>query len=158
MVWVGTREVDIARHPRPEIVQPVIIEPDALADGVPSRRLVVSPDHALFLDGWLVQAKDLVNRGSIRQNTAAQRVCYYHVELTAHDVLFADGAPAESFLDTGHRGVFDNASGPVPLHPQMMQQRREAESCAPLCVDGAALAAVRRKLAARLAPPVRQAG
>ncbi len=158
VVWVGSREVDIARHKRPETVQPIIIEPGALADSVPSRRLVVSPDHALFLDGWLVPAKDLVNRGSIRQNTAAQRIRYYHVELTAHDVLFADGAAAESFLDTGHRALFDNNSGPVPLHPEMMQRRREAESCAPLCLDGNALAAVRRRLAERQAGPARQAG
>ncbi len=28
---------------------------------------------------------------------------YYHVELPHHDVLLAQGLPAESYLDTGNR-------------------------------------------------------
>ena len=61
VVWVGHRTLDLARHPHPELVGPVRIAAGALANGVPARDLVVSPDHALFLDGVLVQAKDLVD-------------------------------------------------------------------------------------------------
>jgi hypothetical protein len=149
VVWVGTREIDISRHPKPETVRPVIIEPDALADGVPARRLKLSPDHALFLDGVLVQARDLVNGRDIYQDQSAQKIRYYHVELEAHDILLAEGAAAESFLDTGHRGVFDNAPAPLELHPDFMQARRQAEGCAPLCLGGETLAAIRHRLAQR---------
>lgn len=147
IVWVGRREIDIARHPRPEAVLPVIIEAGALADNNPANRLTVSPDHALFIDGVLVQAKDIVNGVSIRQVTTLARVRYFHVELECHDILFAEGAPAESYLDTGHRGVFDNADEPLILHPALMQIRREAEGCAPLCMGGEALFRIRERLA-----------
>ncbi len=150
IVWIGWRDLDIGRHPKPETVRPIIIEAEALADGVPARWLVISPDHGLFIDNMLVQAKDLVNGSSIRPDAQARCVRYYHVELAAHDILFAEGAPAESYLDTGHRGVFDNAGAPLLLHPELMQMRREAEGCAPLCLGGDHLAAIRARIAQRL--------
>ena len=153
IVWIGTRALDIARHAAPEQVRPVIVEADALADGVPARRLVLSPDHALYLDGVLVPAKELLNGSTIRLDQGAASVRYYHIELDRHAILFAEGAAAESFLDTGHRGVFDNAAAPLLLHPDLMQIRRQAEGCAPLCLDGEQLAAIRRRLAGRRVSP-----
>jgi hypothetical protein len=147
IIWIGHRDIDIARHPNPKAVLPVIIEAGALGENCPSRRLTLSPDHALFIDGVLVQPKDLLNGVSIRQTTAAVKLRYYHVELECHDILFAEGAAVESYLDTGHRGVFDNADAPVVLHPELMQMRREAEGCAPLCTSGENLERIRTRLA-----------
>jgi hypothetical protein len=149
VVWIGRREVEIGAQARPETVRPVVIEAEALGEGVPGRRLVVSPDHALFLEGVLVPAKELLNWTSIRQDSAVERVVYYHVELARHDVIFAEGTPVETYLDTGHRGIFDNAAQSVVALPAVMQQRREAEGCAPLCLSGPVLAEIRRKIAAR---------
>jgi hypothetical protein len=150
IIWIGTRDIDISRHPRPEAVLPVIIEAGALGENCPSRRLTLSPDHGLYIDGVLVQPKDLLNGVSIRQVTSLARIRYYHIELECHDVLFAEGAAAESYLDTGHRGVFDNAEAPIILHPDLMQIRREAEGCAPLCTGGETLFRIRNRLADRL--------
>ena len=111
--------------------------------------LRLSPDHALYLDGVLVPAKALINRANIRQDHAARRVTYYHLELPRHGVIFAEAAPVESFLDTGHRGVFDNTDEPVIALPDAMQARREAESCAPLCTSGPVLEAIRQRIASR---------
>jgi hypothetical protein len=40
----------------------------------------------------------------------AQEVTLYHVELETHDVLMANGAPAESYRDDGNRWLFRNAN------------------------------------------------
>jgi len=149
IIFIGHRGLDLRRHPRPEAVRPIRIAAGALADGVPSRPLTLSPDHALLLDGALVQAKDLVDGIAIVQDMAAASVRYYHVELQTHGILLAEGAAAESFLDTGHRGIFENADSPLILHPDLMQLRRAAESIAPLCHDGPRLAAIRARLHAR---------
>jgi hypothetical protein len=158
IIWVGQRTLDLTRHPRSETVRPVIIEADALAEGVPASRLILSPDHALFIDSLLVQAKDLINGATIRQDATEKTITYYHIELARHGIILAEGAPAETYLDTGHRGVFDNAAAPLLLHPNLMQIRREAEGCAPLCTGGPALAQIRHRLAQRLTSAVRGVG
>jgi hypothetical protein len=146
IAWIGERALDLTRHPAPHTVRPVRIAAGALGHGVPATALTVSPDHALFLDGLLVQAKDLVDGLLIRQDQSVTHIRYYHVELPQHGILLANGAPAESYLDTGHRGVFTNSDAAVILHPDLMQIRREAESTAPLVTQGPALASIRARL------------
>jgi hypothetical protein len=149
IIFIGHRRLDLRRHPKPEAVCPVRIAAGALADGIPCRDLVLSPDHALLIDGVLVQAKDLVDNIVISQDLSLPSIRYYHVELAAHGILLAEGAPAESYLDTGHRNLFDNGDRVTILHPDLMQIRREAESAAPLCTGGEKLAAIRAGLHAR---------
>jgi len=150
IIWIGRRTIDLTTHPRPETVRPVLIEPGALAENTPARRLTLSPDHALYLEGVLVPAKELLNWNSIRQDTSATSITYYHLELARHTIIFAEATPAETYLDTGHRGAFDNAETTVVAHPALMQQRRTTESCAPLCLAGPQHAHIRQRIAARL--------
>ena len=35
---------------------------------------------------------------------------YYHVELSTHDVILAEGLATESYLDTGNRAAFESAA------------------------------------------------
>jgi hypothetical protein len=146
--WIGRRRTNLARHPRPEAAQPVRIAAGALGEGVPARDLVVSPDHALFLDGLLVPAKALINGANIVQLNR-KTVTYYHIELAAHGVLLAEGAAAESYLETGNRGAFENGGAPVMLHPDFAQGLREAKGCAPFAEAGPAVEAIRARILAR---------
>jgi hypothetical protein len=54
------------------------------------------------VDGALIPIRYLINGRSIVP-TASRTVIYYHLELPRHDVLLAEGLPAESYLDTGNR-------------------------------------------------------
>ena len=117
VTWLGHRRIDLAGHPRPETVAPIRIERDAFADGMPHRDLVVSPDHAIFVDGKLICARQLVNGTTIRQERDWTAVDYYHVELDQHAILLAEGLPAESYIDTGNSGFFANSGAPLVLHP-----------------------------------------
>ena len=62
------------------------------------------------------------------RDTVCDHVTSYHIELDAHDLVLAEGLAAESYLDTGNRGMFDNTATPQ-LHPMFTndQARREAE-------------------------------
>ena len=46
-----------------------------------------------------------------------ERVDYFHVELETHDVILAEGAPSESFLDDNSRRMFHNAAEFTALYP-----------------------------------------
>jgi hypothetical protein len=116
VIWIGHRTVDCMRHPRPETVRPVRILAGAFGDALPARDLLLSPDHALFIGGALVPVKCLVNGASIAQ-LETDSIAYYHVELPTHDVLFAEGLPAETYLDTGNRSAFANGGAVMQAHP-----------------------------------------
>jgi hypothetical protein len=146
--WVGRRRIDCVRHPVPASVQPVRIAPGAFAPGVPRRELWLSPDHAVFTGGVLIPARYLVNGATIAP-VAVQSVMYLHVELDRHDVLLAEGLPAESFLDTGNRGAFENGGTVAALHPDFALRIWQTEACAELVVAGSKLVAAKRALLAQ---------
>lgn len=148
--WIGHRRVDCRRHAAPATVWPIRICAGALGEGVPSRDLRVSPEHALYIDGLLIPAGLLVNGGGIVREPC-DTVTYWHLELPQHDVVLAEGAECESYLDTGNRCDFDN--GPViTAHPGFAQATANdlwlAQACAPQCRQGPRLHAIRARLAA----------
>jgi len=100
------------------------------------------------VDGVLFPIRYLVNQATIRQEPA-ETVTYWHVELPMHDVLFAEGLPAESYLDTGNRGAFANGGGTTMLHPDFALSVWETQACARLVRNGAELVAARSLLLAR---------
>lgn len=114
--WIGRRMVDLDGHPDPKIAAPIVIMPGALAEGVPFRTLRVSPEHGLMVDGRLIPAGLLVDGETIFQQPPRGRVLYFHVELDVHDVLIAEGAPTESYIDLGNRDAFENAGIIAALH------------------------------------------
>ena len=108
--WLGVQTI-VKAFVDPARSFPICIAAGALGDGLPVRDLFVSPDHALLLDGALVQAGALVNGSSVaRVVEVPDSFRYFHVELDEHALLLAEGVPAESFLDTVTRRRFDNAA------------------------------------------------
>lgn len=144
--WIGRRRVDLRRHPRPDAVRPIRLRAGALGAGVPWRDLVVSPDHALYLDGVLVPAAALVDGAAIRQEMPATgRVEYFHIELDQHDIIVADGAPAESWLDCGNRNQFENSGLVVALHADFAAAATPTP-CAPRVTAGPQIERIRLAL------------
>jgi autotransporter passenger strand-loop-strand repeat protein len=108
IVWIGTGAA-LATRGRRGAATPVIVRKGALADNVPFRDLRVTKGHAFMIDGALIPVEFLVNHRSIAWDDRAQEVALYHIELETHDVLIANGAPAESYRDDGNRWLFRNA-------------------------------------------------
>ncbi|HEY4171658.1 MAG TPA: Hint domain-containing protein, partial [Rhodopila sp.] len=136
VIWVGKTKIDLSQHAHPELAAPIRIKAGALADNTPVRDLVVSPEHCLILNGRCVPAKLLVNGGSIAREHRTAPFEYYHIELEKHGILIAEGAEAESYLDTGNRAIFGNAEAPRMLHPTFevnpTSERWLTDACAPL--------------------------
>ncbi len=143
--WIGQRRIALTRHPRPQDVMPVRIQAGAFGPGLPTQALSLSPDHAVYLDGALIPIRYLINGASIQQDMRPS-VHYFHIELDRHDILLANGLPAESYLDTGNRAAFANGGSTIQLHPNFALKIWDSQACAPLVRDGVELEAARSYL------------
>jgi Ca2+-binding RTX toxin-like protein len=116
--WIGRRKV-AARFADPLTVWPVRIKASALGNNVPSRDLLLSPDHAILVNDILIQAGALVNGTSIvRESSVPETFIYYHIELDDHSLVLAENTPAETFVDNVDRMGFDNWTEYQALHPE----------------------------------------
>jgi glycosyltransferase involved in cell wall biosynthesis len=148
--WIGRRSY-AGRFARGAHVLPICIRAGALDVGLPRRDLWVSPHHAMFLEGVLIEAIDLVNSISIVQAESVDRVDYIHIELDTHDVILAEGAPSESFVDDDSRCMFQNAHEFAALYPNTPSKR--ARYCAPRRGFGQEVEVARRRIAHRAGFP-----
>ncbi|WP_428392964.1 Hint domain-containing protein [Lichenicoccus sp.] len=146
IAWIGTRRIELAglNEDAARAAAPVRIRAHAFADNMPARDLLVTGDHGIFHAGGLIPARMLVNGASILRESECVGYCVFHLELERHAILFADGLPAESYLDTGDRANFANAE--LTLKTTAL---REQQAAAPLLTARAAVEAVWHRLAAR---------
>jgi Hint domain len=116
--WIGRHTVS-RRFSDPLRVLPIRVKAGALAENVPCRDLLVSPDHALFIDGVLIHAGALVNGTSVvREPNVPMSFTYYHVEVDDHSLILAENTPAETFVDNVDRMHFDNWDEYQALYPK----------------------------------------
>jgi len=110
--WIGYNKFTKEEHRAwQDSVMPIRVRRSAITDYTPHRDLYVSPLHCIFFDEALIPVMYLVNEVSITQGTPSEMstIEYYHLDLATHEVIYAEGALVESFLDDGsNRENFSN--------------------------------------------------
>ena len=97
--WIGSSKRRATGN-----MAPILIRKGALGN---TRDLRVSPQHRMLLSGWqaevlfgesevLATAKSLVNDHSILREEGGE-VEYFHMLFDTHEIVYAEGAPSESF-------------------------------------------------------------
>ncbi|MDF0597495.1 Hint domain-containing protein [Psychromarinibacter halotolerans] len=116
--WIGRQHIDNNVF-LPQTQCPVVISAGALGQGLPNRDLYLSADHAMVLDGLMITAGALVNDSTIRfvhRADMPRAFTYFHIETEAHDVVLANGAASETYVDERDRANFDNYAEYVALY------------------------------------------
>lgn len=143
--WLGRRAYSGRFAAGKTHLLPIRFAPGSLGNGRPRRDLWVSPQHAMLIDGALIPAACLVNGASIVQETTVDRIDYVHVELERHDVIFAEGAASETYINDDNRMMFHNARDYAARYGYDAVVH---DYCAGRIEDGTSLAAIRTRLAA----------
>ncbi len=105
--WIWARFRSGAEIGADRALWPVRIRKGALGAGLPRRALLVSRQHRLLVrspiarrlfgcDEVLAPAKDLTRLPGIDLIAPETGITYYHILMQNHEILFAEGAPAES--------------------------------------------------------------
>lgn len=108
--WIGRQTVLTMFGPADRL-HLVRIAAGALGNDLPHSDLTVTADHAMLVDGVLCNASALVNDVTITRVPLAEMgdsYTVYHVETEAHEIIYANGAAAETYIDHASRRVFDN--------------------------------------------------
>jgi hypothetical protein len=100
--WIGynkfRKEKDRPWH---DGVMPIRVARFAIDDQSPHSDLYLSPLHCIFFNEVLIPVKYLINGTSVAQGAPSDMSAleYYHIDLDTHEVLYAEGALVESFLE-----------------------------------------------------------
>ncbi|MCV6825706.1 MULTISPECIES: Hint domain-containing protein [Halocynthiibacter] len=107
--WIGHAEISREMlAARPEL-RPVRIHANAFGAGLPENDLHVSPQHRVLISDWralvyfgeeevLASAIHLENGETIQQDEDCESTAYFHLLFDAHQVIYSNGLPTESFL------------------------------------------------------------
>ena len=106
--WVGRRTVSVAEQLAAPRLRPVRIRADALGPGLPTRDLVVSPQHRVLARGPIVArmfgapeillpAKALLGAPGVEREPPRRDIAYVHICLDGHQVIWAEDALTETF-------------------------------------------------------------
>ena len=107
LLWIGSRSLPTEERLH-RALRPVCIPKGALAKDVPSRDLHLSPNHRVALTHPLsdvlfetkecfAAVKHMSARRGIGHASAPDRIVCYHLLFHAHQVIWANGTPTESF-------------------------------------------------------------
>jgi Ca2+-binding RTX toxin-like protein len=154
--WVGRSRYSMVFLRGKPMCLPVCIHAGALGEGMPARDLWVSPWHALLFGETLVRAFDLINGQTITQDYQGPVASFYNVELDSPDVIFAEGAPVETYANHNNRAMFHNLDEYLALYgshePSWMGADGVGRRRYPLLDENAPeLAPIRQALLARAA-------
>lgn len=130
---------ELDAHPN---LRPVRITPGAMGQGLPQRDLLVSPQHRMLVSGQtcervfgeeeaLVSARKLTQLPGVYVDIDADEACYIHLVFDQHQIIFAEGAPSESFYFGAQAigGLSDEAREELlQLFPDLMEPQHDFQS------------------------------
>ena len=149
--WIGRYPFKKSDPSKPWIKDalPVLIARSALGPNVPHADLYVTAGHNLLIDGVLVPAELLINGTTITRYEAREHdeLEFFHVKLESHDVIYAEGAPAETLVN-----VEESAVNFADYLRQYGMTAREEDRCAPYIHMGAGRVELMSRLRSALSP------
>ncbi|MEO9820864.1 MAG: Hint domain-containing protein [Paracoccaceae bacterium] len=129
--WIARTKIQKSKIENNPRLRPVCISKGALGDNLPLRDLYVSRQHKMRVSSKVVQrmfdvswvfvtAIQLTALPGIFVEKKARTIEYFHILLDDHEIIFAEGAPTESFY-----------AGPLAMTALSPEAKQELETVFP---------------------------
>jgi hypothetical protein len=91
---------------------PIRVAASAFGAAGPSADLLMSPSHALCLEGTLIEAAALLDYAGVSRvdEWQSQQLTYFNIELEQHELIWANGALTESYFSSYRSNGFSRQS------------------------------------------------
>ena len=91
---------------------PIRVAASAFGAAGPSADLLMSPSHALCLEGTLIEAAALLDYAGVSRvdEWQSQQLTYFNIELEQHELIWANGALTESYFSSYRSNGFSRES------------------------------------------------
>jgi Ca2+-binding RTX toxin-like protein len=147
--WIGARKVTAEELAANEKLCPIRIRKEAVGIQMLDRDLIVSPQHRLLVTSKvaqrmfrtaeiLISARQLLRLNGVETAQDIQAVTYFHILFDNHEIVIANGVPAES-LYLGQEALQTlSAEGReeiATLFPEVTLPDFDAHQCRP-CIAG----------------------
>lgn len=106
VAWIGRSSYPAARARREDRLRPVHVRAHAFGPGLPERELVLSPQHRIVVEGPACELLFGMERAFViarhlpahmaEMPDPHDEVVYFHLLLSEHEILRANGLPCES--------------------------------------------------------------
>ena len=91
---------------------PIRVAASAFGAAGPTADLLMSPSHALCLEGTLIEAAALLDHDGVSRVSEwqSQQLTYFNIELEQHELIWANGALTESYFSSYRTNGFSRQS------------------------------------------------
>jgi hypothetical protein len=91
---------------------PIRVAASAFGAAGPTADLLMSPSHALCLEGTLIEAAALLGHAGVSRvfEWQSQQLTYFNIELEQHELIWANGALTESYFSSYRTNGFSRQS------------------------------------------------
>jgi hypothetical protein len=91
---------------------PIRVAASAFGAAGPTADLLMSPSHALCLEGTLIEAAALLDHAGVSRvdEWQSQQLTYFNIELEQHELIWANGALTESYFSSYRSNGFSRES------------------------------------------------
>lgn len=126
IAWVGYGHVQVRPDQTDEQAgYPIRVLRHALAQNVPERDLLLTPNHSVLHNGQFVPVRMLVNGSSIFYDRSITAYNYSIIQTETHAVLVSDGVATDFYLALDHAGAMAQEGTMVRIGhaaPQMWEK------------------------------------
>jgi hypothetical protein len=152
--WISSRRYQKSDPTKPWVTEilPIRVARHAFDSETPRSDLLLTGGHAIYVEGVLVPVSEMINGTTVRvvdpeEFETLEALEYFHIKLSSHDVIYAEGVPCETLVTVDERD--NNFAEYFRIYGEPAE---EPQTCAPVLAFCGGRQAIKSRLRSAMSP------